>query len=130
MVREFKFRAWAHASRVMFKPDSEENAFHFVDGWVYDLPNVTLMQYTGQQDYNGDPVYEGDIVRGGDELAVIEWNEDAWSARLLKNKTGFDDWMPPTHTKGWRFGNLSEFISYAKHVVIGNRYENPELFND
>ena len=121
MVREIKFIGWD--GKHMMGPFRVGSAMSMI-------PFETLRQYTGQEDYNEKEIYDGDIVKGKDELAVIEWNEDMWSARLLKNKKGFDDWMPPTHMKGWRFGNLSEFISYAKHEVISNRYENPELFND
>ena len=58
-MRQIKFRAWAHSSKVMFNPDSDsDNGLELIDGELHPLPNTSLMQFTGLQDKNGVDIYE------------------------------------------------------------------------
>ena len=119
-MREIKFRAWAHASKVMFKPDSNNGAFHFVDGWVYDLPNTTLMQYTGLKDKTCKALdwWESDLFKidGTWPVYVLEYNETA-GAFGLRGIGGMWKSFPDTY---------QDYGDDSIHK-IGNRFENPEL---
>lgn len=120
MGREIKFRAWAHASKVMFFPET-------VDGWElcggvpHPLPNTTIMQYTGMKDKNGKEIFEGDILSLAQckpaEYKVV-FREGAFCLAFINGK--FKD-------------EFALDIHYIQHsgnqtsTIIGNIYENPEL---
>ena len=69
MCREIKFRAWAHASRKMFYPNSDDG-WEIKNGVVVPLPNTTLMQYTGLKDKNGTEIYFDDLAKYKDGVGT------------------------------------------------------------
>jgi uncharacterized phage protein (TIGR01671 family) len=147
MSREIKFRAWYKTDKKMlyngYLPSKDEEGYFLSldfngkitvsvndDGgksglWEHECSgcgeDFILMQFTGLKDKNGKEIYEGDIVNwsswnigfkhiDGSEIKIIPkevvWQEGAWQ---LKE----DIW------------NLA---IYDNIEVIGNIYENPELF--
>jgi hypothetical protein len=113
-MRKIKFRAYAHASKVMFYPDSEDG-WELVGGKLSPLPNTTIMQYTGLKDKNGTEIYEGDIVKDSERLnesGVMEWDEK--TASFFIGGTNV----------------VESGLVYRHWVVTGNIYKNPELLKE
>ncbi len=116
-MREIKFRVWAHASGVMFYPDAEEG-WTMSGGRLRELPNTTLMQYTGLKDKNGKEIYEGDIVllnrQGKKTPTLVLFNGGMFHA-------------------GYHYGSSTTLKRKALQSslveIIGNIHENPELLN-
>lgn len=85
-----------------------------LDKWV--VYSETVGQYVGFDDINGKQIFEGDIIRVRTEIyffkeAVVKW--DTIHAR----------WVFET-TVGTRYPMDARF----KNEVLGNIYDNPELF--
>lgn len=135
-MREIKFRAWDKRTKKMrqvidivfnagmwLEPDDNTVKLIWVKG--YDIienkdimmkreDKFELMQYTGLKDKNGTDIYEGDIVRQDDEYWLVQYdNEDAMFTLYYDNVIE-------------NFSNMNS----KWFEVIGNIYENPELFKE
>lgn len=123
MNREIKFRAWDKENKKMKynitgieygNGDGNINGI-FIDGDIYEIEKIELMQYTGLHDKNGKEIYEGDIVKktGSKEIDI---------GKVIYEYDGFIvDVM-----------NMDRFYGRVYLVeifteVIGNIYDNPEL---
>ncbi len=114
-MREIKFRAWDTIDKKMIY-DANSDIKVYLNGsismkgsWVD--PEIFVLQYTGFKDKNGKEIYEGDILRkqlyhngkkNGEQISLIKWAD----------KIMFHGYPLPQ-------GEIE---------VIGNIYENPELF--
>ena len=114
-MREIKFRAWAHASQVIFYPESDDG-WELENGVLTAIPNTTLMQYTGLKDKNGVEIYEGDIV----EFDAAEWGDNTTNKHLVS-------WDSENAT--FCFGGGLNYENEYR-TVIGNIHENPELLEN
>ena len=93
-------------------PDSIETR----EGNVYGVSPSTICQFTGLTDANGEKIFEGDIVECAreDEPLKVEWCED--TARFILSASTF----------------CCDFDNYWGYEVevIGNIYDNPELWKE
>lgn len=134
-MREIKFRAWNVEENVMCY-DNEDDSACYWDGVV--ASNVGLinshlkvvegyretykyMQYTGLQDKNGVGIFEGDVLS----------RESYWKA-FVGHEDGAFRWIPCDFVQRANFRPSSKNILTAESLtyweVIGNIYENPELW--
>lgn len=74
---------------------------------------ITYMQYTGVNDKNGKEIYEGDIIKYG---LSAKYDDHYLFVTFDAKKAAFCSGSPSLQNVG-RYGE-----------VIGNKYENPELF--
>ena len=145
-MKEIKFRAWDKETKTMVYSDiSNENVWQvhydfllgdnglrccweeeYEDNFGYlarsyeELDNI--MQYTGLKDKNGEDIYEGDIVELTDDGKFLV--EDYYKSDKFIVDLDARTWL-----KGEEFGYKGEgLISWEDTVVIGNIYENQEIF--
>lgn len=136
-MREIKFRAFIKWAKLILEVESidfkrkrvycktelgKPNPCDF-----YNFDDIELMQYTGLKDKNGIEIYEGDIlkypyVRSSSvnytiEIGAIEWSDEYCGFIIdeVQNIGGF-------------CGIESKHMNELE--VIGNIYENPELFKE
>lgn len=112
-MREIKFRAWDVENKKMIQSYAHLSKWgQFYTTWTStDSEREYIpMQYTGLKDKNGKEIYEGDIIEStwNGEKYLIEWDElnGEWCFCSDTNETGG---------------------KYKGSIVIGNKYENPDL---
>jgi len=133
-MREIKFRAWDGKQMVTPAYDQSQRG-RLTETPQYerlirpgyattaDVPNLTLIQYTGLKDKNGKEIYEGDIVKSQVIYDEIDSASDYHDANLEVR------WSMPE--MGWRVGYLPlTWSGFQSLEVIGNIMENPELLAD
>lgn len=139
VMREIKFRAWDVQAKRLYQPRCieytpgggnwllGENEYDASGSFVkrHDLPilnadnpeSAFLMQYTGREDAKGREIYKKDILKiakdGNSIKAIVLFEEGAFvvSSPLLAV-----------------VANLGDMLQTTTIEVIGNAYENPELF--
>nr|DAK30461.1 MAG TPA: YopX protein [Caudoviricetes sp.] len=83
-----------------------------------DMKEYELMQSTGLKDKNGKEIFEGDIVDYKGREAVVKWH-GSYASFIYRFVDGLQErvseWDPL-------------FLACYHFEVIGNIYENPELF--
>ena len=126
-MREIKFRAWLKSMDELNRM-YEVKSLHLSTGNIiistrYGNRSIKsfqydLMQYTGLKDKNGVEIYEGDIVICYPEdivnsyTKVVKWASDRPTLGITVDSSG-----------------LTLCESSTKYIeVIGNIYENPELW--
>ena len=123
--RVIKFRAWDKQNKWTLTPSSADWIDFTGQCWepasrAYDTPNteierngeVVLMQFTGLTDSNGVEIFEGDVIRTGrGDWGVIVWKAPFFEVTVSATESSL-------YSREW----------FATCEVIGNVYQNPELF--
>src|SRR5206468_1427488 len=107
MGRELKFRGWnANMKRMENDLSVRSWLFNYLD----QFPELIIMQYTSLKDKNGKEIYEGDILKGAynDHLYLVEFKRGEFICEKGIHILGRSLW--------------------DKTEIVGNIYENPELF--
>jgi uncharacterized phage protein (TIGR01671 family) len=139
-LRDIKFRAYDKTNKEMMKSvcligrhivfefkshgyDKDELDITYLD--ILDGKNeYEVMQYTGLKDRNDKEIYEGDIVICNDETEcrkrVICYDIHQAKFKAVPKSTYYAN----AGNGGW-----TGFELRWHYEVIGNIYENPELFN-
>jgi hypothetical protein len=128
-MRELKFRAWdkyhkvfrSNVDVVLFIKYSTEDPFlkmNHVDNYNnkdrdFNNDRIVIQQYTGIKDIDNKEIYEGDILDKKLKL-IIEFFNGSFGYWYLENFISIC--------------NVTDIICRLK--VIGNIYENPELFEN
>ncbi|WP_454984925.1 YopX family protein [Capnocytophaga gingivalis] len=125
-MKTIKFRA---------KTKNEEwiyNLAPLVPFSVFDLTEIdrdTLTQFTGLHDCHGAEIYEGDFLKinlsEGYKIRLVCYNEDVMGFCLAH----LEYWNNPFLYNLYQF-SFSWWERFKNDIkVIGNRYDNPEIFN-
>jgi len=120
-MRTIKFKARDVEFKEMNPPELCRDIFFELSGYCRTgaiKGNYILLQFTGLKYRNGNEIYEDDIVSfnyGGRKnvLAEIVWNSiGIWSLRWIED--GYIN---------------NSYLNPSRYVVLGNKYENPELLD-
>ena len=119
MNDRFKFRHWDKRINKMFYPERNDNFGYY----VHNSDILETMQSTGLKDKNGKLIYEGDILGGKYESLYIHWCDKCKQFQLKAQDYGCMACEGDIH---W----YEVVEDNNKLEVIGNIYENPELFEE
>ncbi len=120
-MREIEFRAWDKNNKRMIDDQDQNVQKHYdvkLGSWIHDTVwrigklNGTLMQFTGLKDSNSKKIFEGDILKDfSGKISHVFWDEyDAKFETLTLERL-----------------TLENALEYE---IIGNLFENPEIFNE
>lgn len=111
-MREIKFRVWTGEKMLDWDYLYYQNSLLFLKGYGGVIP----MQYTGITDKNGKEIYEGDVYKSRLNTKF------PYTKQIVRWDTLNQAWLPKIEYSKGTMGNshLGE--------IVGNIYENPELF--
>jgi len=129
-MKEIKFRFWDKNEKIFVQRPG--NVVMLGDGKIFndwrefedyvESESLIIMQYTGLKDMNGKEVYEGDMVL--DHSWLYPREEDAIIVSWDEKKCGF----VPFNFYNSRLDVYKAEECLYNYEVIGNIYENPELW--
>ena len=104
----------------------------------YRVDKETIGQYTGLKDKNGKEIYEGDIVTGTDYPFIDEGKQNYVGIVVFYDDVasfGYEYKCVRKDKRGISNGINNEFEANENLIcddleVIGNIYDNPELFEE
>ena len=120
-----RFRAWLKKEQKMDNEIDniswlEDELYCIGDGITYMVlaEDLVLMQSTGLKDKNGKEIFEGDIVDYKGRKALVSWH-GSYASFIYR----FVDELQKRNAE-WN----PLCLAYMRCEVIGNIYENPELW--
>lgn len=105
--------------------------------YFFTNPDIVPMMWTGVVDQNGTYIYDGDVIQCSNKAFEYEYEDDGetytreWEAKEWKVEVKYEQqWCRFTVTADTcdlekRMDPKAEY----KGVVIGNIYQNPELYD-
>lgn len=114
-MNRFSFRAWDHdnncwykSTQLVIRPSGKVS-----DGGI--VPNVEIMQCTGEKDKKGKEIYEDDILKGEYNDWIVVFEKGCFQASQINCVS-----------------HLVPFCNVLNEIieVIGNIHENPELLKE
>lgn len=131
MNRVIKFRAWFHgAGDPRVDPEMKFSYPFPVIFWkaVEDWPfAVKVMQFTGLTTEDGTEIYENDIISDWGDKGIVKHGHYIFT---YGTSDGEEDFNADMEAYGWYYEDENtkqhKLGNYLK--VIGNIYENPNLF--
>ena len=105
-MESIKMKSWDKETRILSKP------FSVGSEKSMDTINKLFLLFIGLHDKKGKEVYEGDILFDGVALRyIVLWEEKfaKFSLRVINKDL-------------WTFAQMSEAF-----IIIGNKFENPDL---
>ena len=131
--RIYKFRAWDKEERKWKLGYKELGGFHLLGELnllgevnaelaspLSKLQDIEIMQYTGLKDKNDKEIYEGDIIFA----KMMSISPIGTYVKVVFDKGSFQ----VEDKKGDRCWN--DYLIMINGEVIGNVYENPELYEE
>ena len=122
-----KFRAWHKEEKKMYEVSSIDFTNEEITVWVasgkflwFDFEDIEVMQWTGAKDIAETLIYEGDVVESKRFFGIpaVDGKPMNKSIRVF-----CVEWEGNTNSYGLDF-------TPAGLVVIGNKYQNPDLLTD
>lgn len=124
-MRTLKFRAWNEYSKEYDWTLAIKTGNGIVElSKFFELPNMTIEQFTGFKDRNGKEVYEGDVIRYKvlrDDCST----RHGYKYREVIEAVEYDDGRG-MYIIG-QYSPLGTIVDHYEPEVIGNVHENPEL---
>ena len=125
-MRERKYKVWDKRNNrwadtkdiendIIVNPCVIDSVFYIMDDSHTGHEWYDIVEYTGLKDKNGKEIYEGDILGAKD--------------RWFKPIVGFRDGMFVVKNLS-PYCRLHEYMKDENWIIIGNKYENPELLKD
>ena len=100
---------WAY---IMEIPETEEDRLPFMERIV---EKETLCQCTNLPDCNGVDIYEKDIVRCGDDVYVVEWDEE--DARFVLTQEHLVENFSNISSRACEIiGNVFDDVEFEKNI--------------
>lgn len=121
-MRKIKFRAWDKEGKkwldisYLFFDSGGKVIGYTIKGDTHTIDKVELVEYTGLKDKNGKEIYEGDIVQLDERVGLI--------GQMVFHNGSFCFRQDRNHI----MTTLGDWFQEKEREVIGNIYENPELF--
>ena len=121
-MREIQFRAhyegrvytvtelmWSDGTAYLWDGEAE-------DGFVANMDEIQLLQFTGLHDHSGKQIWEGDIVCNEDEdVGVVDFEDGAFVLSVYE---------------GGALQRGKVFMPDIGWEVLGNEFENPGLLKE
>lgn len=140
-MREIKFRCWDKKDKKMLQfcaigidefkgiylPESyRKNSGQAGLSYVGNYPNdFILLQFTGLLDKNGKEIYDGDIISNETTYNLeVFWMGLGWGLRFKDMDELCEEIIMDDGGNMIMEGNKLQYMK-----IIGNRFENPELYD-
>jgi uncharacterized phage protein (TIGR01671 family) len=114
--RVLKFRAWDGTGFIYSSGDNLTKSAFFR---IAEGGNQQISQFTGLTDKNGLEIFEGDILESSWDTMLRLWLIEFKDGSFVHVNIGIDGYL------GERFKASQQ--AYSERVVVGNRYQRPDL---